>query len=99
MPDIIQLVKNKDPNEREFHQAVTEVMESIAPVMEQNPEYRNAKILERLVEPERAIMFRVPWMDDKGEVQINRGFRIEMNGANIAGFVKVVDAMLDQGLV
>jgi glutamate dehydrogenase (NADP+) len=99
MPDIIQLVKNKDPNEREFHQAVTEVMESIAPVMEQNPEYRSAKILERLVEPERVIMFRVPWMDDKGEVQINRGFRIEMNGANIAGFVKVVDAMLDQGLV
>jgi glutamate dehydrogenase (NADP+) len=81
MPDIIQLVKNKDPNEREFHQAVTEVMESIAPVMEQNPEYRNAKILERLVEPERVIMFRVPWMDDKGEVQINRGFRIEMSSA------------------
>jgi glutamate dehydrogenase (NADP+) len=81
MPDIIQLVKNKDPNEREFHQAVTEVMESIAPVMEQNPEYRSAKILERLVEPERVIMFRVPWMDDKGEVQINRGFRIEMNSA------------------
>jgi glutamate dehydrogenase (NADP+) len=81
MPDIIQLVKNKDPNEREFHQAVTEVMESIAPVMEQNPEYRSAKILERLVEPERIIMFRVPWMDDKGEVQINRGFRIEMNSA------------------
>ena len=81
MSDIIQLVKNKDPNEREFHQAVTEVMESIAPVMEQNPEYRNAKILERLVEPERVIMFRVPWMDDKGEVQINRGFRIEMSSA------------------
>ena len=81
MPDIIQYVKDKDPNEREFHQAVTEVTESIEPVMEQNPEYRSAKILERLVEPERVILFRVPWMDDRGDVQVNRGFRIEMNSA------------------
>ncbi len=81
MLDIIQYVKDKDPNEREFHQAVTEVTESIEPVMAQNPEYRNAKILERLVEPERVILFRVPWMDDQGAVQVNRGFRIEMNSA------------------
>ncbi len=81
MDDIIQLVKNKDPNEREFHQAVTEVIETIQPVLEQNLEYRSARILERLVEPERVILFRVPWMDDQGEVQVNRGFRIEMNSA------------------
>jgi len=81
MNDIIQLVKNKDPNEREFHQAVTEVIETIQPVLEQNPEYRNAKILERLVEPERVLLFRVPWVDDQGEIQVNRGFRIEMNSA------------------
>lgn len=81
MVDMIQYVKDKDPEQREFHQAVTEVMESIEPVMEQHPEYRRAKILERLVEPERVIMFRVPWVDDQGEVQVNRGFRIEMNSA------------------
>ncbi len=81
MSDILQLVKNKDPNEREFHQAVQEVMESIKLVMDQNPEYQRAKILERLVEPERVIMFRVPWIDDRGEVHVNRGFRIEMNSA------------------
>jgi glutamate dehydrogenase (NADP+) len=81
MDQIIQLVKNKDPNEREFHQAVIEVIETIQPVLEQNPEYRNAKILERLVEPERVILFRVPWVDDQGAIQVNRGFRIEMNSA------------------
>ena len=81
MSDIIQLVKNRDPFEREFHQAVSEVVESVEPVMDRNPEYRNAKIMERLIEPERVIIFRVPWMDDKGEVQVNRGFRIEMNSA------------------
>lgn len=81
MPDILQLVKNKDPQEREFHQAVEEFLESIEPVLEQNPEYRQAKILERLVEPERVIMFRVPWLDDQGRVQVNRGFRVEMNSA------------------
>ncbi len=81
MSDILQLVKNKDPQEREFHQAVEEFLESIQPVLEQNPEYRQAKILERLVEPERVIMFRVPWLDDQGRVQINRGFRVEMNSA------------------
>ena len=81
MKPIIQMVKERDPNEPEFHQAVTEVMESIEPVLERNPEYRQVRIVERLVEPERVIMFRVPWMDDKGDVQVNRGFRIEMNSA------------------
>jgi glutamate dehydrogenase (NADP+) len=81
MNEIIQMVKDKDPNEREFHQAVTEVIATIQPVLDQNPEYRRAKILQRLVEPERVILFRVPWVDDQGEIQVNRGFRIEMNSA------------------
>jgi glutamate dehydrogenase (NADP+) len=81
MTDIIQLVKDRDPQEREFHQAVTEVLETVKPVLDQNPQYRQEKILERIVEPERVIMFRVPWVDDSGEVQVNRGFRIEMNSA------------------
>ncbi len=81
MSDILNLVKHKDPQEREFHQAVEEFLESIEPVLERNPEYRQAKILERLVEPERVIMFRVPWLDDRGMIQINRGFRVEMNSA------------------
>ena len=81
MSDIVQLVKTRDPDQPEFHQAVTEVAESIEPVIERVPEYRQAKVMERIVEPERVIMFRVPWMDDKGEIQVNRGFRIEMNSA------------------
>ncbi len=71
----------KDPNQNEFHQAVSEVLESVEPVLERNPHYRNAKIIERIAEPERVIMFRVPWMDDRGEAQVNRGFRVEMNSA------------------
>jgi glutamate dehydrogenase (NADP+) len=74
-------VKAKNPAEPEFHQAVQEVVESLALVLERHPEYRKAKILERMIEPERLIMFRVPWEDDKGEIHINRGFRIEMNSA------------------
>ena len=74
-------VKAKNPAEPEFHQAVEEVAESLAPVLEKHPEYRTAKILERIIEPERVILFRVPWQDDRGEVQINRGLRIEMNSA------------------
>ncbi len=74
-------VKAKNPSEPEFHQAVEEVVESLSLVLERHPEYRSSKILERIVEPERVIMFRVPWMDDHGNVQINRGFRIEMNSA------------------
>ncbi|MCF8068506.1 MAG: NADP-specific glutamate dehydrogenase [Desulfobacterales bacterium] len=81
MSDILELVKAKNPAEKEFHQAVEEVVDSLKPVMEKHPEYRSAKILERITEPERVIMFRVPWVDDKGEVQVNRGFRIEMNSA------------------
>jgi glutamate dehydrogenase (NADP+) len=74
-------VKEKNSNEPEFHQAVQEVLESLSLVLERYPEYRSSKILERIVEPERVIMFRVPWMDDQGEVHVNRGFRIEMNSA------------------
>jgi len=71
----------KNPAEPEFHQAVKEVLESLAPVLDKHPKYEKAKILERLTEPERVIMFRVPWLTDKGEVQVNRGFRIEFNSA------------------
>ncbi len=71
----------KNPGEREFHQAVREVVESVMPVVLSTPAYREARVLERMVEPERVIMFRVPWTDDRGEVQINRGFRVEMNSA------------------
>ncbi len=78
---IMAQVKAKNPAEPEFHQAVTEVVESLELVIEKHPEYRAAKIVERIVEPERVIMFRVPWLDDQGEVQVNRGFRIEMNSA------------------
>jgi len=74
-------VKAKNPVEPEFHQAVHEVAESLVLVLDRHPEYRAAKILERLIEPERVILFRVPWMDDRGEVRINRGFRIQMNSA------------------
>jgi glutamate dehydrogenase (NADP+) len=78
---IISHVKAKNPSEPEFHQAVEEVCESLEPVFNQHPEYQSAKILERMVEPERVVMFRVPWMDDQGEIHINRGFRIQMNSA------------------
>ncbi len=71
----------RNPGEREFHQAVEEVVMSLMPFIEENPKYREAKILERMVEPERIILFRVPWVDDKGEIQINKGYRIEMNSA------------------
>ncbi len=78
---ILSEVKTKNPNEPEFHQAVEEVTESLKVVFDKHPEYQSAKILERMVEPERLIMFRVPWMDDQGEININRGYRIEMNSA------------------
>lgn len=71
----------KNPGEKEFHQAVFEVVSSVMAHIEKNPKYKKAKILERIVEPERVLMFRVPWVDDKGEIQVNRGFRIEMNSA------------------
>ena len=79
--DFMAKVIAKNPGEVEFHQAVREVVESVMPYMEKNPKYQSQKILERIVEPERVIMFRVPWLDDKGEIQINRGFRIQMNSA------------------
>ena len=71
----------KNHGEKEFHQAVQEVAESVMPFIEKNPKYKKAKILERIAEPERVIMFRVPWLDDNGEIQINRGYRIQMNSA------------------
>ena len=74
-------IKAKNPGENEFHQAVQEVAESLIPFIEENPKYKHAKILERIAEPERVILFRVPWLDDKGEIQINKGYRIEMNSA------------------
>jgi glutamate dehydrogenase (NADP+) len=78
---VIDGVVAKNPAEPEFHQAVREVVGSLVPVLERHPEFRSARLLERIVEPERVLMFRVPWQDDRGEVQINRGFRIEMNSA------------------
>ena len=74
-------IKKKNPQEPEFHQAVLEVAESLIPFLEENPRYKEAKILERIAEPDRVIMFRVTWIDDKGEFQVNRGFRIQMNNA------------------
>ena len=79
--DFMQMCEANNPGEPEFLQAVSEVAESVEPVLEKHPEYRSSKILERMVEPERIIMFRVPWVDDKGEVQINRGYRIQVNSA------------------
>ena len=78
---ILDLVAAKDPNQVEYQNTVKEVLTTILPVLEKHPEYREAKILERLVEPERVIMFRVPWEDDKGEIQVNRGFRVQANSA------------------
>src|SRR5436853_443606 len=74
-------VKAKNPAEPEFHQAVAEVFDSLRLVLAKHPEYQSARLLERIVEPERVIMFRVPWFDDQGQTQVNRGFRIEMNSA------------------
>src|SRR5690349_22704412 len=78
---VMNTVKAKNPAEPEFHQAVQEVLESLDLVLQRRPEYRSARIIERMVEPERVVMFRVPWQDDHGQVQINRGFRVEMNSA------------------
>src|SRR5439155_20749044 len=79
--DFIELVKTKNPGEKEFHQAVSEFYESVKPALDENPKYRNEKILQRLAEPERVVMFRVCWEDDNGEIQVNRGFRVQMNSA------------------
>ncbi|WDP92064.1 MAG: NADP-specific glutamate dehydrogenase [Desulfobacter sp.] len=81
METLMDIVNARDPYEKEFHQAVHEVAESVKPVLDRNSEYRHAGILERIVEPERVIQFRVPWVDDQGRVRVNRGFRIEMSSA------------------
>ena len=79
--DFLKAVKLRNPNEKEFHQAVTEVVETLWPFLEKNSHYLEASILDRIVEPERVIMFRVPWIDDSGNPQVNRGYRIEFNSA------------------
>ena len=79
--ELMAEVKAKNPAEPEFHQAVQEVLDSLIIVLEQHPEYRREKILQRIIEPERVIMFRVPWRDDQGRLHVNRGFRIQMNSA------------------
>jgi len=81
MLDISRVLSSRDPGEKEFHQAVREVLDSVSPVLERHPEYRREAILERLIEPERVILFRVPWMDDHGQARVHRGFRVEMNSA------------------
>jgi glutamate dehydrogenase (NADP+) len=78
---VVEQVKRRNPNEPEFHQAVEEVLSCLGPVLDRNPQYEKARILERITEPERVIMFRVPWIDDKGDIQVNRGFRIQFNSA------------------
>ncbi len=78
---VFESVIARNPGEAEFHQAVREVLESLGPVIKRHPEYLEMKMLERICEPERQIIFRVPWQDDKGEVHINRGFRVEFNSA------------------
>lgn len=79
--NFVEYVKEKNPNQPEFHQAVEEVITSVWPVIEENPKYQSANILERIIEPERTIMFRVTWTNDKGEVKVNKGYRIQMNSA------------------
>lgn len=81
MSDLFDRIKGRNPHEPEFLQAVEEVIDSVAPVLDKKPEYRKLKLIERMAEPERVIMFRVPWVDDKGEVQVNRGYRVQFNSA------------------
>ncbi|HQN94120.1 MAG TPA: Glu/Leu/Phe/Val dehydrogenase dimerization domain-containing protein, partial [Prolixibacteraceae bacterium] len=83
-PEINEFMSNliaRTAGEKEFHQAVQEVVESVWDIYDNNPRFKKAKILERMTEPERVIMFRVPWVDDRGDVQINRGYRVEFNSA------------------
>lgn len=79
--DVLELTIKKNPNEPEFHQAVTEILTTLQPFLDEHPEYEKAGILERIIEPERQIIFRVPWVDDSGKVQVNRGFRVQFNSA------------------
>ena len=78
---VYETVLRRNPGEHEFHQAVREVLETVGPIVAKHPEYVEAKLLERICEPERQIIFRVPWSDDRGEVQVNRGYRVEFNSA------------------
>ncbi len=78
---VLDLVSKKDPGQTHFKDTVTEVLKTVAPVLDQHPNYEQHKLLERMVEPERVVMFRVPWQDDKGEIQVNRGFRVQMSSA------------------
>ena len=79
--DVLAVVKSRDPEQIEFQHAVTEVFNSIVPMLEKEPKYKEHHILERIVEPERVIMFRVPWEDDKGEIHVNRGYRVQANSS------------------
>ncbi len=81
LQDTFDEVLRRNPGESEFHQAVTEVFETLGPVLVKHPEYADAEVLSRLCEPERQIIFRVPWVDDRGRIQVNRGFRVEFNSA------------------
>ena len=78
---VLEELKAKNPGEKEFHQAATEVLESLSPVVDAHPEYEQCALLERLVEPERIVMFRVPWVDDNGKVHVNKGYRVQFNSA------------------
>ena len=78
---VLQYTIEKNPNEPEFHQALTEILLTLQPFLDEHPEYENAGLLERLVEPDRQIIFRVPWVDDQGKVQVNRGFRVQFNNS------------------
>ena len=79
--ELVERTKAKNPAEAEFHQAVEEVMETLEPTVEKHPEFVKAGIYERIVEPDRAILFRVPWVDDKGNVQVQKGYRVQFNNA------------------
>ena len=81
MQNFLDSVENRNPDQPEFLQAVTEVVESLWDFIKDHPHYMHAKVLDRIVEPERVVMFRVPWRNDKGDVEINRGFRVEFNSA------------------
>ena len=83
LKDLLERVKARNSGEPEFHQAVMEVLESLEPVIEKHPEYVESGVIEMLVEPERIIKFRVPWVDDSGKVQVNRGFRVQFNSESI----------------
>ena len=97
--DVLAKLKEKNASEPEFIQAATEVLTSLEPVFEKHPEFEKASLLERIVEPERQIMFRVPWVDDNGKVQVNRGFRVQFNSAigPYKGVWKIIDYLREDG--